>query len=170
MAQAQRRDNTLGADSTAGGRKADMSRLTARTETGHAYLVNVKLDEQEVDSPHKNTLQCILDCFDRLAAYEDTGLDPEEVAEMARAKADGRCVVLPCKVGDTVYIRRYSLAQKQNIIIEARVAAVKVFRTGFQIDAVTHGGAVNKCEWGRQCFATRAEAEEALKEAQHERD
>ena len=43
-----------------GGRSGEMSRLTARTETGHAYLVNVK-----------NTLQCILDCFERLAQYED---------------------------------------------------------------------------------------------------
>ena len=67
-----------------------MSRLTARTENGNAYLVNVKPDEQEVDSPHKNTLQCILDCFERLAQYED-------------AEEQGLLVVLPCKVGDTVY-------------------------------------------------------------------
>ena len=67
-----------------------MSRLTARTETGHAYLVNVKPDEQEVDSPHKNTLQCILDCFERLAAYED-------------AEEAGLLIRLPCKVGDAVY-------------------------------------------------------------------
>ena len=66
---------------------------------------------------------------DRLAAYEDTGLEPEEVndavvaaqlmakskitavfgveaeriLELARAEKDGRLVVLPCKVGDTVY-------------------------------------------------------------------
>jgi hypothetical protein len=59
-----------------------MDRLTARTKNGHAYLVNVKPDEQEVDSPHKNTLQCILDCFERLAQYED-------------AEEQGRCVVLP---------------------------------------------------------------------------
>lgn len=54
---------------------------------------------------------------DRLAAYEDTGLEPEEITAMRhtldeyhkvvdpliRAQADGRLVVLPCKVGDTVY-------------------------------------------------------------------
>ena len=28
-------------------------------------------DRQEFDSPYKNTLQCILDCFERLAQYED---------------------------------------------------------------------------------------------------
>lgn len=45
-----------------------------------------------------------LQLVDRLAEYEDTGLSPAEVAELAQAKADGRVVVLPCKVGDTVYV------------------------------------------------------------------
>ncbi|MDD5353259.1 MAG: hypothetical protein PHS93_08885 [Candidatus Omnitrophica bacterium] len=35
--------------------------------------------------------------------YEVSGLSPEEVQEIAQAKAEGRLVVLPCKVGDTVY-------------------------------------------------------------------
>ena len=59
--------------------------------------------------------------IDRLAAYEDTGMNPEEITnmksllqggeykpspewirlcEIAEADKDGRCVVLPCKVGD----------------------------------------------------------------------
>ena len=67
--------------------------------------------------------------WERLKAYEDTGLTPERCAEFARADAggryivmrdaeqagvdrlreladadkDGRLVVLPCKVGDTVW-------------------------------------------------------------------
>lgn len=40
---------------------------------------------------------------DRLASYEDTGLTPEEVAKLAEAKADGRLVELPCKIGADVY-------------------------------------------------------------------
>ena len=39
-------------------------------------------------------------------AYAGTGLTPEEVAhakDLLAAEKDGRCVVLPCKVGDTVY-------------------------------------------------------------------
>jgi hypothetical protein len=39
----------------------------------------------------------------RLAEYEDSGLSPDEVQELAKAKADGRMVVLPCKVGDSIY-------------------------------------------------------------------
>lgn len=63
---------------------------------------------------------------ERLAAYEDTGLEPEGVRrlqqdwtslimtldemggvshlhELVQAEQDGRLVVLPCKVGDTVW-------------------------------------------------------------------
>ena len=65
----------------------------------------------------------------RLADYEDTQLTPEEIdmdheaaeqlrqlcrncdldrlEELAEADKDGRVVVLPCKVGDTVYFRTY---------------------------------------------------------------
>lgn len=86
----------------------------------------------------------LIDCAQRCAAYEDTGLAPEEITvkpypcifycnrrctldndwcaegpgcqkemekekaahilELAQAERDGRCVVLPCKVGDTVFV------------------------------------------------------------------
>ena len=62
---------------------------------------------------------------DRLAAYEDTGLTPEQcesakniieyafsddtskaerIRELLKADRDGRLVVLPCKVGDTLWV------------------------------------------------------------------
>ena len=73
------------------------------------------------------------DFVDRLAAYEDTGLEPEAVetvklalaakhmvdletlnntpisrlVELVEADKDGRLVVLPCKVGDTVWFKTY---------------------------------------------------------------
>lgn len=71
------------------------------------------------------------DFVDRLAAYEDTGLTPEEIKapftedtminlaaqalgvepsrlrELAEADKDERVVVLPCKVGDTVWFKTY---------------------------------------------------------------
>ena len=40
------------------------------------------------------------DWVDRLSAYEETGLEPEELAQ---AKKKGRLVVLPCDVGDKLY-------------------------------------------------------------------
>lgn len=61
--------------------------------------------------------------IDRLAAYEDTGLEPEEIYEvrfliaaqrdpqklsrlsdLVLADQEGRLVVLPCKVGDHVWV------------------------------------------------------------------
>ena len=64
----------------------------------------------------KSDFDGLTEAIDRLAAYEDSGLSPEEVQELkvsvkicedcwnhAQAKAEGRLVVLPCKVGDVVY-------------------------------------------------------------------
>lgn len=66
--------------------------------------------------------------FLRLAAYEDTGLTPEQcenakviiesafsddtskaerIRELLKADKDGRVVILPCKVGDTVWFKTY---------------------------------------------------------------
>lgn len=122
-----------------------VERLTARTKNGHAYLVNVKPDEQEVNSPHKNTLQCILDCFERLAQYEDL-------------EEQGRLVVLPCKVGDTVYENRwgevevaYGYMQPQFDTFSKRFSLYDFYKLG------------------KTVFLTREEAEVALqKDAQHE--
>lgn len=62
--------------------------------------------------------------WEKLKAYEDTGLTPrlvqetaefaiwvyenglEKIKEWIKADKDGRLVVLPCKVGDTVYTLR----------------------------------------------------------------
>src|SRR5574344_1971169 len=67
-------------------RMMNVERLTARTHDGHAYLANVKDDEQEVECRSRNTAQCIMDSWERLAAYEDTGLSPADRADLtARA-------------------------------------------------------------------------------------
>lgn len=44
-----------------------------------AYLVKVKPDEQDVESPYPDTLRAIMDCFNRLAEYEDANLSSEQV-------------------------------------------------------------------------------------------
>ena len=78
----------------------------------------------------------------RLAAYEDTGMEPEEINDMAlevatlktiesmydgfgkpdhirdllQAEQDGRLVVLPCKVGDRVFhVRRVTQAEAKRM-------------------------------------------------------
>jgi len=58
-------------------------RLTARSPKNNmAYLVNVKPNEQAVDSRYPNTLRAIMDSFERLAQYEEIGLTPEEIKSL----------------------------------------------------------------------------------------
>ena len=67
-----------------------MKRLTKRRpDNGLAYLAKVKESEQDVESPYPNTLKAILECFDRLAAYEETELTPEEIIDL---KADAKAI------------------------------------------------------------------------------
>lgn len=107
-----------------------------------------------------------------LAAYEDTGLEPEEIAEvrfliaaernpqklarlrkLVEADQQGRLVVLPCKVGDTVY-RLITPKDAPAVICEKPIRTV--------------GEAANLVGWlGKKrplisVFASREEAERAL--------
>nr|DAH35898.1 MAG TPA: hypothetical protein [Caudoviricetes sp.] len=105
----------------------------------------------------------------RLMQYEDTGLTPERCAEFARADAegryivmrdaeqegvarlrelseadkDGRLVVLPCKVGDTVYILRRTF-------------------DGADVVGETELWWTDIPQLGKTVFLTREEAEKAL--------
>ena len=120
----------------------------------------------------------LIDAANRLAAYEDTGLEPEEIyevrfliaaqrdpqklarlRELVLADQDGRLVVLPCKVGDTVYWLH------NDVITECRVHRVQMNRTGLFIclkSKVSHGAfRVDIC-LGKTVFLTREEAEAAL--------
>ncbi len=58
----------------------EYKRLTARSPKNNmAYLVEVKPKEQELEGSY-NTLMCVRDAFERLAAYEDNGLSPEQMS------------------------------------------------------------------------------------------
>lgn len=129
------------------------------------------------------------DFVDRLAAYEDTGLTPEEVielktllqgceskkspewerlCELAEADKEGRVVVLPCKVGATVY------TEFCGEIVEKRIGQ-------FHVNGYTEPRlwADIDCGWtstqhvrwdlavGKTVFLNREEAEAALKEVQN---
>lgn len=95
------------------GKRTDMKRLT--------YFDGGKWRLKIGDTEYSG------EAVDRLAAYEDTRLEPEDfkrtftedallkltgqllgvtpdrLRELAQADREGRCVVLPCKIGDTVY-------------------------------------------------------------------
>ena len=110
--------------------------------------------------------------WERLKEYEDTGFDPEEIADfmkrweqtveiggmlkkycidhirdLLQAEQDGRLVMLPCKVGDTVYQ-----------IDAERVYESEVKWIIFDCDDI----AFDERAIGGSIFLTREEAEAAL--------
>ena len=123
-----------------------------------------------------------MDFYWRLKAYEDTERTPEEIdmdheaAEQLRqlcrdcdldrleglAEADraGRLVVLPCKVGDTVYFRTYDC----NGTVDLGIQPHKV--TAIVGHAIVRGRYTDvgllPGQYGVSWFLTREAAEEAL--------
>lgn len=121
---------------------------------------------------------------ERLAAYEDTGRTPEEVTalgnlfdyaleesktltgqlallnrirDLAKADKDGRLVVLPCKVGDTLF--RVFAGE----IFEHRVGSMKYFAIQRRWDVETYPFCpCVESSIGKTIFLTREEAEKAL--------
>ena len=126
---------------------------------------------------------------ERLAAYEDTGLTPEEIKapftedtminlaaqalgvepsrirELAEADKAGRCVVLPCKVGDKLY--RVFAGE----IFEHRVGGMKYFAIQGRWDIETYPFCpCVESSIGKTIFLTREEAEWALQEMEGRKD
>ena len=152
-----------------------MERCTIRLKTGEARCS--QLDGNVV--------------VERLAAYEDIGLTPEEIKapftedtminlaaqklgvepsrlrELAEADKDGRVVVLPCKVGDTVWrIVRDG---------EPHITRDEV-RDMYFADEMTPcvelvGGRVTFTEkFGKTVFLSREEAEKDLRRMEGKKD
>lgn len=129
---------------------------------------------------------CAMNCkweeaaWSRLAAYEDTGLEPDEVnalqkdwsdlctvigecggidrlRELAEADKAGRLVVLPCKVGDTLFrvfageILEHQVSNMRYLAIQGR----------WDIDTTPFCSYVESSV-GKTIFLTREEAEKAL--------
>ena len=129
------------------------------------------------------------DIVRRLAAYEDTGLEPEEIAkiredvengymkstarrygisvdrlsELAQADREGRCVVLPCKVEDDVYINILGRTLPFTVISVSQMASTPTFKAQHGIRLVY---IFKADDVGETVFLTRAEAEAALRREQ----
>ena len=131
------------------------------------------------------------DFVDRLAAYEDTGLTPEEIKapftedtminlaaqalgvepsrlrEIAEADKDGRCVVLQCKVGDTVW----RIVRDGEPHITRDEVRDMYFADDMTICVELVGGRVTFTEkFGKTVFLSREEAEKALREMEGKKD
>lgn len=165
-----------------------MKRLTEKHYLGTDHYMkcsgNCNVDMDCIDCPSFDRL------VERLAAYEDTGLAPEEVKrmsnilmdvgidynrsweyvknwllddrlrELAEADKDGRVEVLPCKVGDTVYFRTYDC----NGTVDLGIQPHKV--TSIVGHAIVRGRYTDvgllPAQYGVSWFLTREEAEAAL--------
>lgn len=147
-----------------------MERLTRRIN-GVVVYVGAKNPYSTGQIPCEVEPAGVREMMDRLAACEDTGLEPEEITAMRhtldeyhkvvdpliRAQADGRLVVLPCKVGDKLYRvfdGNISEHEVQNMKYFARQRRLGIDMTPFFPDA---GKFI-----GKTVFFTREEAEEAL--------
>lgn len=96
----------------------------------------------------------------RLAAYEETGLEPEELAQ---AKKKGRLVVLPCDVGDKLY--DVTLGEVREKIVVSLSMFVPESVNHLVIHAENFRNAVTSYELqdiGKTVFLTREAAEAAL--------
>ena len=109
-----------------------MKRLTGRTDIGDSLLDEIAFinpDDAEGlynlrEIAQHGSDELLYEIANRLAEYEDTGLEPEKIAflknvvddafsdkpeftehirELLRTEKDGRLVVLPCRVGDRIY-------------------------------------------------------------------
>lgn len=101
------------------------------------------------------------DLYGRLKAYEDIaelcgGFD--HLRELAEADKDGCVVVLPCKVGDTVY---FALLGR---IIEKQVFSIVSFSNSTRIYCGGTSEYFRPEDIGKTFFLTREEAEKALQE------
>lgn len=161
-----------------------MERLTEKHYLGTDHYMkcsgSCNVDMGCIDCP---SFDCLVE---RLAAYEDTGLTPEEVAALvkdwsdlctivgecggisrvrvlAEADKDGRLVVLPCKVGQRVF----ALLDTDKHISECEVKQIgmgnKIGFIGLEPIGARgreYGVALNG--FGKTVFLTREEAENAL--------
>ena len=109
-----------------------MKRLTGHTDIGDSLLDEIAFinpDDAEGlynlrEIAQHGSDELLYEIANRLAEYEDTGLEPEKIAflknvvddafsdkpeftehirELLRTEKDGRVVVLPCRVGDRIY-------------------------------------------------------------------
>lgn len=166
-----------------------MERLTKYLASGAAtydYPVDccsgVDCNDRVAKSAYRQT------CVERLAAYEDTGLTPEEIKkigmeteagcvkaiawtygvdinrirELAEADKDGCVIIVPCKVGDTVY---FALLGK---IIEKQVFSIVAFSNSTRIYCGGTSEYFRPEDIGKTFFLTSEEAEKALEAMKNE--
>ena len=103
------------------------------------------------------------DAMINLAAHA-LGVEPSRLRELAEADKDGRLVMLPCKVGDTVY---FALIRR---IIEKQVFSIVSFSNSTRIYCGGTSEYFRPEDIGKTVFLTREEAEKALQGMEGKKD
>ena len=162
-----------------------MERLTKRDTDGQAMMDCQKCEADWTGKHGKPMVDCTaLYCRnrlkDRLAAYEDTRLTPEEIdmdhaaaeqlrhlcrncdldrlEKLAEADKDGRLVVLPCKGGDGLWtFCSYPVAQ----VYSFTVTDISTLNGRTMLNT-SRCGVIDARDVGKTVFLTREEAEKAL--------
>lgn len=101
-------------------------------------------------------------------AFSDDTSEVERLRELYKADKEGRVVVLPCKVGDRVYIPDIESKTVANV----RVQGISI--TSKSRVVLHFGGHPVESAWGDRCgidwFITIEEAEKALQEMEGKKD
>lgn len=157
-----------------------MERLTEKHYLGTDHYMkcsgNCNVDMDCIDCP---SFDCLVE---RLAAYEDTGLTPEEVLsmsgewcammsvlnsigggydrlrELAEADKEGRLVVLPCKVGDGLWT---FCSHPVEQVYSFTVTDISTLNGRTMLNT-SRCGVVDARDVGKTVFLTREEAEKVL--------
>lgn len=119
------------------------------------------------------------DLYGRLKAYEDIaelcgGFD--RLRELAEADKDGRVVVLPCKVGDTVYTNNRVLGADNAMHDEICTRRIKGYGGNAlnKVWLIANGDycdfSIFPSEVGKTVFLTHEEAERAMEEMEGKKD
>lgn len=108
----------------------------------------------------------IVQMAERLAAYED--MDSKRLRELAEADKGGRVIILPCKVGNTVYTNNRVLGTDGTVYDDVCARKIKGYG-GNALNEVWLIASGEYCdfsifpsEFGKTVFLTREEAERAV--------
>jgi hypothetical protein len=150
-----------------------MGRLTARTETGSAYI---KGRNNRMKYPSAKAASYAV--IDRLTEYEDTGMTPEDIKqvqdavnpmpfarfrEIMQAEKEGRCQVLPIKPNtEFFYIDKGEVKSAILAIYEIGHLAIFFWGVGITKRFTALIFESGKSDIGKTIFLTRPKAEAAL--------
>ena len=170
-----------------------MERLTEWNKSSHKHAYYPRCFKEPCYGSGCKIKDCPFETAvcERLAAYEDTGLEPESVEalklsmmgkaiseitefdglpiarirELAEADKDGRVIVLPAKKGDTLYaVTRFGIEKR----VVKEIAAPFFYNTYESSDRAALSTAIRN--FGKTVFLTHEEAEKALREIQGKED